>query len=292
LYGTTATGGSAYLGVVFSVTPSGDERTLHSFTGQPDGENPYGSLVAMRGTLYGTTSFGGAHGDGTVFSITPSGQESVLYSFKGASYGDGQMPLAGLIAVGGELYGTTYGGGSGDGTVFAITPSGKERVIYRFAPYRNDGQDPEAALLYVNGTLYGTTIFGGDASEGTVFSITTAGKEKVLHSFKGPPDGGGPIAGLIDVNGTLYGTTWEGGLSYGEGKEGIGAVFSITPGGKERVLHRFHPAPDASLPGGGVIELNGSLVGAAASGGVHEDCPESYGYGCGAIFALTPAPPI
>ncbi len=50
-----------------------------------------------------------------------TGAETVLHVFSGGS--DGVNPLAGLIDVGGTLFGTTSAGGAGNlGTVFAITP--------------------------------------------------------------------------------------------------------------------------------------------------------------------------
>jgi uncharacterized repeat protein (TIGR03803 family) len=78
------------------------------------------------GNLYGTTFAGGSYvcsgGCGTVFKLTPSGTETVLYRFTG---GDGANPTAGLIAdASGNLYGTTNGSGSGNGTVFEIAGSG------------------------------------------------------------------------------------------------------------------------------------------------------------------------
>jgi uncharacterized repeat protein (TIGR03803 family) len=61
-----------------------------------------------------------------------------LYSFKGGT--DGELPYAALIAVGGKLYSTTYeGGASGVGTVFEVSTSGKERVLYSFG---TDGAYP------------------------------------------------------------------------------------------------------------------------------------------------------
>jgi uncharacterized repeat protein (TIGR03803 family) len=72
LYGTTEYGGTIGYGTIFSITTSGKETVLHSFTGKPgDGANPQAGLVDVNGTLYGTTSSGGANGYGTVFSITP-----------------------------------------------------------------------------------------------------------------------------------------------------------------------------------------------------------------------------
>ncbi len=73
----------------------------------------------------------------------PPGVEHVIYSFKGGN--DGQYPYGKLVAVNGVLYGTTYQGGvdPGWGTVFKITTSGVEKVIYRFNA-GNDGAHPWA----------------------------------------------------------------------------------------------------------------------------------------------------
>ena len=110
LYGTTTS-------TVFSISPSGSLTVLHIFGGgKKDGADPVAPLIDVRGTLYGTTVHGGEYchensfsvGCGTVFSIKPNGTETVLHSF-GAT-GDGKNPIAGLIDVGGRLYGTTMGG--------------------------------------------------------------------------------------------------------------------------------------------------------------------------------------
>ena len=77
-----------------------------------------------------------------------------------------------MINVGGTLYGTTAdGGANGKGTVFSVTKSGKESVVYSFAG-GSDGAIPTAGLVNVRGTLYGTTADGGGPNNyGTVFSI-------------------------------------------------------------------------------------------------------------------------
>lgn len=122
LYGTTRNGGAdCDCGTVFRLDPGGAETLLHVFTGGSDGSQPVAGLIADdSGNLYGTTSAGGAHGFGTVFRLAPDGTETVLHAFKGG--GDGANPAAGLIAdKRGNLYGTTYGGGTkGLGTVFRL----------------------------------------------------------------------------------------------------------------------------------------------------------------------------
>jgi uncharacterized repeat protein (TIGR03803 family) len=142
--------------------------------------------------LYGTTAAGGVHlcgsgGCGTVFSVTTAGVEKVLYSFGGGA--DGANPEAGLINIGGTLYGTTCeGGGSGCsglgcGTIFSVTRSGTAKVLHSFGG-SFDGAYPVAPLTNLNGTLHGTTYGGGSSNCsggcGTIFSVTTAGAEKVL----------------------------------------------------------------------------------------------------------------
>jgi uncharacterized repeat protein (TIGR03803 family) len=180
-YGTTAYGGRHGRGTVFTFTTNGSEtllRVLHSFAGGTDGANPFAGLVYINGTLYGTTSVQGAQGYGTIFALElSSGTERVIYSFKGGT--DGANPYADLIDVNGTLYGTTrFGGGSpcsgmgsGCGTVYSVTPSGAEKVIYAFQG-GDDGEAPEAHLLYINPKLFGTTIAGGAAlHDGNVFSL-------------------------------------------------------------------------------------------------------------------------
>lgn len=193
----------------------------------------------------------------------------VVYRFAGSP--DGEAPHAALTDVSGALYGTTYAGGkffAGDGTVFRVTTSGKEKVLHSFGN-GVDGAFPSARLIDVGGTLYGTTEVGGThrngSSEyfcGTVFSINEAGRERVLHSFAGSPDGQDPKAGLINVRGTLYGTTKLGGA------HGLGTVFSISTSGREKVLYSFEGARDGALPSdGSLIDVSGTLYGTTSAGG-------------------------
>ncbi|MGA8475583.1 MAG: choice-of-anchor tandem repeat GloVer-containing protein [Candidatus Cybelea sp.] len=179
LYGTTYEGGARTdNGTVFKVSTSGAGYTeLYSFNYGTDGAYPVAGLVNVNGTLYGTTIQGGANcggtgGCGTVFKITASGKETVLHSF-GLGSGDGAYPAADLINVNGTLYGTTdQGGANARGTVFSITTSGTETVLYSFKGGSGDGAYPVARLLNVKGTLYGTSGAGGANGYGTVFSLS------------------------------------------------------------------------------------------------------------------------
>jgi uncharacterized repeat protein (TIGR03803 family) len=137
-YGTTLQGGGTGCGgqgcgTVFKLDPTGKETVLHSFTGAPDGESPAADLVRdSAGNLYGTTRLGGsatkcyAQGCGTVFVLDTTGKEKELHTFTGSP--DGEIPGGALIRdEQGNLYGTTFGGGSyGNGTVFKLAPDDGE----------------------------------------------------------------------------------------------------------------------------------------------------------------------
>jgi uncharacterized repeat protein (TIGR03803 family) len=225
-----------------------------------------------------------ARGFGTVIAMTKSGNATVLHTFGGGSR-DGSNPYAGLTDMNGTLYGTTRRGGTHHrGTVFEIAASGAETVLHSFGGL-GDGEDPFAGLVNVNGTLYGATLRGGAYDYGTVFSITPSGAEVVFHSFKGSPhDGAYPAGKLLDVKGTLYGTTKWGGRGHcGAGYHhrtifGCGAVFKITPFGKETLLHSFD-GTHGWTPIGDLINVNGILYGTTAFG--------VQGVGCGIVFKIS-----
>jgi uncharacterized repeat protein (TIGR03803 family) len=174
-YGTTLQGGAFGLGTVYKLTPSGTETVLHSFAGGSDGETPYGGVILdSKGNLYGTTADGGSSNAGIVFKVSSSGTETVLYTFAGGP--DGANPTVALVRdKAGNLFGTTYNGGngngSGDGTVFEISPSGTHTVLHTFTGGA-DGAVPDAGLILdKHGNLYGTTL-GGGIGFGVVYELT------------------------------------------------------------------------------------------------------------------------
>jgi len=234
-YGTTSKGGaggscrpSLGCGTVFSLTPSGQERVIHSFNGPLDGTVPLSRLKLLDGVLYGTASQGGKYGQGTVFEMSKAGKERILWNLGG---GAGAYPAAGLIYYKGYLYGTTAGGGSGasgGGVVFKIDPTGKNRIVLCRFGASASGSNPYAELVAMNNTLYGTTTYGGRAGVGTVFSISPSGRVRTLYSFmNNANDGFRPVARLTPVNGALYGTTQNGGNACNF--PGCGTVFKVTP---------------------------------------------------------------
>jgi uncharacterized repeat protein (TIGR03803 family) len=179
---------------------------------------------------------------------------------------DGATPLAGLIRdTGGNLYGTTAGGGSArDGVVYKLDSAGNETVLHSFAGF-SDGAGPRSGVIADGaGNLYGTTAIRGAYNAGVIYKLSPAGKETLLYSFTGTSDGGHPSAGVIrDATGNLYGTAVDGGAF------GHGVVYKLDPAGNEAVLHSFTGGADGGNPFAGVVfDPAGNLWGTTNSGGM------------------------
>jgi uncharacterized repeat protein (TIGR03803 family) len=296
LYGTALLGGTHDYGAVFELTPKSGggwtEKILHNFEGA-DGYYPQaGVIMDASGNLYGTTVAGGAHGVGTVYELLPTGgrwTEKVVHSFTDNGK-DGYQPYAGLtFDAAGNLYGTTYFGGThGYGTVFELSPkTGRwtETILYSFKGDGKDGYDVYSGIVFdKSGNLYGTTYGGGAYGYGTVYELSSkAGgdwTEKVLHSFNdNGTDGYNPYAGLIiDASGNLYGTTlW--GTAAGNS---AGTVFEMSPekggGWSESILNTFVDTDGWAPYGGLIFDSAGNLYGTTTYGGVDNG---------GTVFELT-----
>jgi uncharacterized repeat protein (TIGR03803 family) len=150
LYGTAQNGGTSGNGTVFAINTDGSGfTTLHSFAAgayntsgvytNNDGTHPSAELILSGDSLYGTATAGGNSGQGTVFMLTTNGSVFVnLYSFTSTppypapqTNSDGANPCAGLVLSGNALFGTTsYGGSSGNGTVFSLSFAPTLTIVY------------------------------------------------------------------------------------------------------------------------------------------------------------------
>ena len=185
LYGSAVWGKYGF-GMIFTLHPSTTTRSswvesaVYNLKGGSDGAFVVTGLAFDEsGKLYGSTLGGGLNsppGYGTVIQLTPPAKsggawtECVLYAFTGGNDGDG--PIFGpIVDSSGNLYGTTSGGGStGFGTIFELSPEGRETTLHSFA--RTDGVNPSGLLRDARGNLYGTAQAGGTANAGTVFRLT------------------------------------------------------------------------------------------------------------------------
>jgi uncharacterized repeat protein (TIGR03803 family) len=244
LYGTTSYDGVYGAGDIYELSPNGDSwnyTVLYSFTGGSDGGGLASGLISdPLGNLYGTASHGGV-GYGTVFQLSLVGNswvETTLYAFRNDR--DGTFPYGGLtIDKAGNLYGTTFQGGSnGGGTVFELKPSAagwQFTVLYSFTGYPGGGTGPNGSLaIDAAGNLYGTTTYQGDQGMGSVFELSpTAANSwsyRELHSFAGP-DGWSPQGStVLGLDGSVYGTARYGGANDGGYCDsGCGTIWKVTP---------------------------------------------------------------
>ncbi len=260
----------ALLCVLATIDSSGEAQTLnvlHVFTSVPSGTSPWAGPIIIGGNLYGTTDGGGIGDNGTVFELKHRGSGWILetlYKFLGGT--DGSGAYAGVVqGPDGKLYGVTYTGGNGYGTVFRVFPQPticaaadcpwQEEVLYRFQG-GSDGSLPgnEDALAFDRaGNIYGTTRGDRtpDGNAGTVFELSPSSggwTETVLHRFVG---GELPLAGVtFDAAGNLYGTTAYGGNGYG-------TVYELSPSGNGWVyqaIYTFHNTGDGGNPWGGLAK--------------------------------------
>jgi uncharacterized repeat protein (TIGR03803 family) len=233
IYGTTPYGGAHSGGEVYRLERSNGTwafSRLYSFGYMDqDGSNPYASVVfGPDGLLYGTTSADGAYGGGTVFSLRPPASrtcgtaqcswiETTLFNFSGGA--DGGYPGYGNLVFdqAGNMYGTTYSGGSsGGGVVFKLTRSGSgwaESVIWNFG--NGSGYDPISGVIFDSaGNLYGTT-------PGSVYELSPTQSGWTETTLSAEVGGYGGLT--FDTHGNLFGIT-------GSGPQGGNAeVYELTP---------------------------------------------------------------
>ncbi len=239
IYGTAAGTGLENHGEVYRLAREGEGwiySPLYSFGSQrhQDGDEPFAGVVfGPDGVLYGTTYEGGTTGHGTVYSLQPPPTachavtcpwlSTIVYNFTGET--DGAYPEFGNLIFdhAGNIYGTTYAGGSfDDGVVFKLTRSGggwTESVIWSFTG-GSDGANPFGGVIFDSaGNLYGTT-------QGAVYELspTQSGwTETTLYSFTDPANGPGASGLIWDGQGDLFGIT-------GGGFEGNNSVvYELTP---------------------------------------------------------------
>ena len=304
LYGTTFKGGTGY-GTVYKLTHKGSGWTfdpLYSFAGGSDGAGPFAVVsIGADGTLYGSTAAGGQGscsiylytGCGTVFNLRPQPKacttalcpwtKTVLHAFAGSDGGNPQGDLT--FDQSGNLYGGTFFGGStGSGVVYELTPSGggwTESVLYNALSDGDGAQALGGVTFDKSGNIYGVFENNGPHDVGAIYQLTPSGSgwtESTVYGFPQSSDGNVPWGGLImDFSGNFYGTTSNAGSGHS------GTVFELTPsmgGWTYNVLYSFsgklEDRPVARL----IMDAAGNLYGTTYADGAH---------GAGSVFELTPA---
>jgi len=310
LYGVTRSGGPAGLGTVYELTPTGSgwqETVLHNFAGGTDGEGASSGVVFDKvGNLYGTTEYGGAVGSkycptgcGIVFQLEHSGNVwdySVLHNFQyypdGNDPGGSHLPGSGLVFdAQGNLYGTTYNGGSlncpqptpysggqGCGVVFKMTQSGGAWQFTTLYTFQNlyDGYAPSGLLVDSSGNLY-LTSYGGFSTQqcdacGNFFELTPSGTLTELYYFWGDL-GYAPSDLVHDQAGNFYGIASGGPISCPQGV-GCGTVFRLSQTGQDWVGTGYYDFPGGNA---GWIPWSVTVVGNKLYGTTQQGGGSNYG---------------
>jgi uncharacterized repeat protein (TIGR03803 family) len=158
------------------------ETVLYRFQDSNNGTDPSGGVaIDAAGNLYGTTFSGGLAGNfGVVYKLAPNPDGtwtySVIHTFGGIP--DGASPdAAPTLDRAGNVYGTTsFGGPTGQGTVFKLTPlangTWSETLLHGFTGGDAGGIPQQAVLVFdAAGNIYGTAL-GGTPDWGLVFEVT------------------------------------------------------------------------------------------------------------------------
>jgi uncharacterized repeat protein (TIGR03803 family) len=240
----------------------------------------------------------------SIASAAAAQTENILHRFNPTT-ADGLNPQSGLVAdKSGNLYGTTYQGGSADwGTVYQLKPPATaggawtETILHDFTN-NADGATPLGNLAFdKSGNLFGTTIYGGIGingnSNGTVFELSPASggtwTYKVIASFDDGAVAINPVGSLVfDASGNLYGAS-GGGIEIALlcGDSPCGNVFELQPpttsGGAwtGKSIYNFGTsgANDGLGPSYVVFGPGGALYGTTSFGGTLET---------GTFYKLTP----
>jgi uncharacterized repeat protein (TIGR03803 family) len=204
--------------------------------------------------------------------------EKVLWNFGGGNDGSGPWSNYFISDTKGNLYAATASGGTySAGTVFMLSPAGKETILYEFKGQANgDGAAPHGRLAFdAKGNIYGSTQSGGTNGTGTVYELTPkrggGWTEKVIYTFSASgADGNSPSAGMtIAPDGTMYSTTPNGGAFSG------GVIFSLkktSQGWKQTVIHSINFPAEGGFPYEGLMrDTAGNLYGVAPAGGANQN---------------------
>lgn len=259
LYGTTWSGGSYGMGVVFRIDTAGNYSVLHSFSGL-DGQAPQGGLtLGPEGNFYGTTYDGGSQSEGVLYKMTPTGKVTVLANF-GRSAGAEWPRLPPITGADGNLYGVTYGAPGASGQLYKFEPSNGNLTVLLSGGNMYGPVQTWDGLLYV-----GTDGF--DPDWGQVTRISPTGTDYEVFNFD-ETDGADPVGLSLGFDGNVYGACFYGdsnSISYGE-------LFSFNSAFNFTLLFTFTAEFGPRTPENAPLPANdGQLYGTTQYGGTAED---------------------
>ncbi len=263
--GTATKGGQFQGGVIIELdTIAQTASTLYDFDNTPNGSHPVSSFILGGDNyLYSMTSRGGMSDSGVIFRINPlTNNYEVVHHFDGVN---GSVPHGSLLlATNMKMYGmTTYGGAVDRGVIFEFNPGTFAfNRLFDFG-FNTNGFCPYGNLAEYNGSLYGMTTSGGLNGYGVIFKYDILADTLIkLVDFGGSNMGRIPYGNLLLAsNQKFYGLTAQGSPS------SCGVLFEFDPATLVySELHEVLVSTTGCTVGEGLVEVNGILYGATASG--------------------------
>lgn len=270
-------------GLIFKLTPSGAFTVLYRFTpgetgSYADGSGPNRLIEGPDGRLYGDTGLGGTLGYGTLFRVDKTGKNfHVLQNYSlNTAAPNGSTPTSLAAGNDGNVYGTTYYGGSNSctyfncGTIFrVIAATGAYEVVVNFE-YATSGENPTNLIVGPDGTFYGSTDGGT-----ILFHYIEKTGQLLTYVLPFPEIGGLPTDGAVTAigpDGNLYGT-YTGYLAAGIG------LYQVHLDGSNFQTYPFYSTNKNGSGDGLVLASDGNFWMAEYYGSV----------GFGDILTLSPA---
>lgn len=239
-------------------------------------------------TVIGNTVYFSTHAGSTIVRLTRAGSgytAKTIYAFSANSDPSGLLTKD----AAGDLYGTTYAGGTGFGSVFELTPVAKgytEHDLYDFTGGTNGAGANNGVTIDASGAFYGATVSAGPLDRGTIYKLTPQGSGYSYALIDDVPNGFGPRGPVTQgASGSVYFTTP---FTTAKGHGG-GGVFELTPSGNaytESTLYAFGTPPALAMPEPELrLDSSGNVYGSVDNGGDIKGTCEVI-KGCGAVFEL------
>ncbi len=220
---------------------------------------PFGALTkGQDGWFYGITQYGGTNDIGVIYKISPEGSYEQLVSLESSKTGDLASPQQLVLAADGNLWGSTFGGGTNNGgTIYRVTTNGVLKIVNSFPKLTPPKSSPAALVRASDGNFYGF-VFGQDY-KASFFRMTTNGALTILANISELESG--DVTLIQGTDGSFYGTAPFGGTN------GVGFVFKITTSGTFTMLHELTTSEGINIAAPLLQATNGVLYGTTAVGG-------------------------